>query len=107
MAVVVINGTIIQPAPADSDVLIVNGTPILWEVAAGVSLEGCLFRSDNGNESAASSIGNNSANLSSGDKVRLRFLVNAIGNPSGKQFQLEYRIKPAGNNSFGNWTKVP
>lgn len=37
--------------------------------------------------------------------IRLRFLIDATGNPDSINAQLEYRYKPSGG-SFGSWTKV-
>jgi len=38
--------------------------------------------------------------------VRLRFLLDAAGDPAAAQFQLEYRYKP-NEGSWGNWAIVP
>jgi hypothetical protein len=65
------------------------------------------FYDDDGSESAATALAaeNTALNLSPGATARLRFLIDADGNPDGKQFQVEYRKKPSGG-TFGNWTKV-
>jgi hypothetical protein len=82
----------------------------VWiNVGAAVSLNQYSFRflNDNGSESTATFAGaeNANVNLSAGDTLRLRYLIDATGDPTGKQFQLEYRRKPSGG-SFGAWEKV-
>jgi hypothetical protein len=65
------------------------------------------FLNDDGSESTATFAGaeNANINLSAGDTLRLRYLIDATGDPTGKQFQLEFRRKPSGG-SFGDWNKV-
>jgi hypothetical protein len=65
------------------------------------------FLNDDGSESAATFAGaeNANVNLSAGDILRLRYLIDATGDPTGKQFQLEFRRKPSGG-SFGDWKPV-
>lgn len=78
----------------------VAGTPTLTQ-------HSFRFFNDDGSESAATAKGNlnTNVNLSAGDIARIRLLLDATGDPTGKQFQLEYRRKPSGG-SFGPWTKV-
>jgi hypothetical protein len=70
-------------------------TVISFGAGASPTLEqqGFWFRNDNGSESAATFIGSQNSNITfpSNQNVRLRILVNATGDPSSKQFQLEYR----------------
>jgi hypothetical protein len=65
------------------------------------------FRNDNGSESTATdkAAENTNINLVPGSKIRLRVGINATGDPTSKQFQLEARRKPAGG-SFGDWGVV-
>lgn len=75
--------------------------------AATLDLEGFRFRNDDGSESAATWKASQDTNitLAADTAARLRLLVNATGDPAGKQFQLEYRHKPSGG-SFGPWKRV-
>ena len=65
------------------------------------------FRNDNGSETAATYAANENTNitLTPGSKTRIRIGIDATGDPTSKQFQLEYRHKPSGG-SFGTWAKV-
>ena len=65
------------------------------------------FFADNGSESASTALAaiNTSSTLPPGAVARIRALIDATGDPTGKTFQLEYRRKPSGG-AFGDWTKV-
>jgi hypothetical protein len=65
------------------------------------------FFNDDGSESASTAKAalNTNINVDANDVLRARFLIDAMGDPTGKQFQLEYRRKPSGG-SFGDWNKV-
>jgi len=75
--------------------------------AATLTQHSFRFFSDDGSESAATAKAaiNTNVTLSANDIARLRLLLDATGDPTGKQFQLEYRRKPSGG-SFGPWEKV-
>lgn len=62
---------------------------------------------DDGSESASTEKAalNTNINVAAGDVFRVRFLLDAAGDPAGKQFRLECRKKPSGG-SFGEWGKV-
>lgn len=66
------------------------------------------FRNNDGSESAASPAADENTNitLTPGSKTRIRIGIDATGDPTSKQFQLEYRRKPGGG-SFGDWGIVP
>lgn len=61
--------------------------------AATLEQHSFRFRADDGNESAATYLAALNTNITRAKNVntRLRFLVNATGNPDAKQFRLEYR----------------
>lgn len=65
------------------------------------------FRQDDGDEDAASWLAtlNANINIAAGAAFRLRYLVDSSGDPSSKQFQIEYRRKPSGG-EFGAWKKI-
>jgi hypothetical protein len=69
--------------------------------------EGFRFRNDDGSESAATwkAAQDTNINLAAATVTRLRFLINATGDPTERQFKLEYRHKPSGG-SFGIWKPV-
>jgi hypothetical protein len=77
------------------------------EPGATLTQHSFRFYDDDGSESASTALAaeNTALNLSPGATARLRFLIDADGDPDGKQFQVEYRKKPSGG-TFGNWTKV-
>ena len=83
-----------------------GGEPITNEVAVSISVEqeSFRFRNDDGSESAATWKAAQDVNASVGiDEVfRLRFLLNATGDPAAQSYQLEYRKVGA-----ASWTKVP
>ena len=64
------------------------------------------FRNDDGDETSTgasyAAAENTNINLTPGSKTRIRIGINATGDPTSKQFQLEYRHKPSGG-SFGDW----
>jgi hypothetical protein len=72
---------------------------------SGVVLEqeGFRWRNDDGSESAATWRQNQDVNdgLGAGAKARLRFLINATGDPATKQYQIEGRVK-----GVGSWRKL-
>ena len=76
-------------------------------ILAFLNQEGFRFRNDDGDEDEATWKANQdvSINLSAGSISRIRFLIDSVGDISGKQFQLEYRYKPNGG-AFGAWSKV-
>ena len=86
-----------------------NCTAVVLEQLVDTTLNQYSFRffNDDGSESGSTTKAalNTNINLSVNDVARIRFLIDATGDPSGKQFQLEYRKKPSGG-SFGSWTKV-
>ena len=65
------------------------------------------FRDDDANESIATwaALKNVDINLLAGESRRIRFLLDATGDPDETQFQLEYRHKPAAG-VFAAWEKV-
>lgn len=63
------------------------------------------FRNDDGSESTATTLADTNITLTPGSKTRIRIGIDATGDPTSKQFQLEYRHKPSGG-SFGTWGKV-
>lgn len=65
------------------------------------------FRNDDGSETAATyaAAENTNITLTQGSKTRIRIGINATGDPTSKDFQLEYRRKPSGG-SLGDWGKV-
>lgn len=65
------------------------------------------FRNDDGSESAATYAAAENINLTTlpGEKIRIRIGIDALSDPSSKQFKLEYRHKPSGG-SFGAWRAV-
>lgn len=72
-------------------------------ISVALDQEGYLFRDDDGDEDEASPLASQDANITraKNKNTRIRFLINATGNPTGKQFQLEYRKK-----GVGDWMKV-
>lgn len=66
--------------------------------------EGFRFRSDDGDEDAATWLEAQDTDISRAinTNTRLRILVNATGDPTGKTFQLEFREAPS-----GDWAAVP
>lgn len=91
-------------------------TGISWDIGAfeyaeggTISLvqEGFRFRNDDGSETTATwkAAEDTGITLPSGNTVRLRLVIDATG-ASNAIPQLEYRLQPAGNNNWGNWTKV-
>jgi hypothetical protein len=65
--------------------------------------EGFRFRNDDGNETTASWKANQDAQVTAatGTPFRVRFLVNATGDPASTAYQLEYR-----RSTSSNWKKV-
>jgi hypothetical protein len=63
----------------------------LVEAALALEQEGFRWRNDDGSESAATWRQNQDVqdNIQSGGKARVRFVVNATGDPTSKQFQIE------------------
>jgi hypothetical protein len=80
-----------------------------WEggdiVAAAATLEqeGFRWRNDDGNETTATWKDAQDANISNpaGQNVRLRVIINASGDPTTKQFQLEGQLS-----GDSNWVKI-
>lgn len=72
-----------------------------------IEQEGFRFRNDDGDEDGATWKASQdvSVSLPFSTAARIRWLLNATGDPASKNFQLEYRYKPSGG-SFGSWTKV-
>lgn len=61
--------------------------------AATLEQEGYRFRNDDGSESAATwkAVQDANINLGQNQKVRLRVLINASGDPVSGQYQIEYK----------------
>jgi hypothetical protein len=76
-------------------------------IPASLNQHSFRFVNDDGSESGSTFAANlnTDVNLSANDTKRLRYLIDATGDPTGKQFQLEFRRKPSGG-SFGDWNKV-
>jgi hypothetical protein len=74
-------------------------------VAAGATLEqeGFRFRNDDGSESAATWLASQETNIlaPAGTTKRLRFIVNATGDPAATQYQLEGKVS-----TDSAWTKI-
>jgi hypothetical protein len=74
----------------------------------GVSIEqeGYRFRNDDGSESGATWDGSQDTNKTgAAGTSRLRFILNATGDPAAITPQFEYRRKPSGG-SWGSWNKI-
>jgi hypothetical protein len=71
--------------------------------ALALEQEGFRFRNDDGSESAATWRQNQDVqdSVQPGGKARVRFVVNATGDPTSKQFQIEGRVKDT-----GSWRKL-
>lgn len=65
------------------------------------------FFNDDGSESGSTVKAdlNTNINLSASGVARIRFLIDATGDPAGAQYQLEYRRKPSGG-EFSSYKKV-
>lgn len=65
------------------------------------------FVNDNGDEDESTFRDSLNTNISilPDNIIRVRFLLDSTGDLAGKQFQIEYRRKPAGG-SFGDWKKI-
>jgi hypothetical protein len=49
---------------------------------------------------------NTAITLPAESTIRLRYLIDADGDPDSEQFALHYRYKPSGG-AFGDWAIVP
>lgn len=75
--------------------------------AATLNQHSYRYLNDDGDEGSSTFAAalNTNVTLSPGDAFRLRFLLDATGDPTGKQLQLERRKRPSGG-AFGAWGKV-
>lgn len=75
--------------------------------SATINQHSFKFFNDDGSESGSTSMEtlNTNVSLSASEVARLRFIIEADGDPAGAQFRLEYRKKPSGG-SFGPWNQV-
>lgn len=84
---------------------LINGTSNLAAPLIGLGTEqySFRFRDDDNNEANATWLAgiNQSVNLQVNENIRIRFLINAIGNPDPAQYQLEYK-----KSTDSQWTKV-
>lgn len=73
-------------------------------VVATLEQEGFKWRDDNGSETTASWLNTQDSHITRAieTNTRLRVLINATGDPTSKQFQLEFREKSSGD----PWTKI-
>ena len=79
-------------------------------VSAAVTLAQHSFRfvnnDDDEDESTFKAALNTAITLPAESTIRLRYLIDADGDPDSKQFALHYRYKPSGG-AFGAWAIVP
>ncbi len=79
---------------------------LFWSFDEEVTLEqeGFRFRNDDGDEASATWKTSQDVNstIHPQENFRLRFLINATGNPAGQQFKVQYR--KVGEET---WTDIP
>jgi len=89
-----------------ASMMYINEVEIYGDAAGGVTLEqeGFRWRNDDGSESAATWKENQDvdATISKETNVRLRFLLNATGDPDSTQYKLQYK-----KTSDGTWRDMP
>ena len=95
-----VNASDLEPPAIWGSPLVVTSLP----VSISVEQEGFRFRNDDGSESAATwkAAQDVDASIAIDERFRLRFLLNATGDPAAQSYQLEYRKVGA-----ALWTRVP
>lgn len=81
-------------ALSDAEVSALQSAPwSIFDAGASVDQAAFRFRNDDGSESAATWAAAQGSNvtMAAGSAARVRFLLQAAGDPTGKAFQLEYR----------------